>query len=1068
MNIWQAAGWYRALSISERIALSGQPDEVDIPLAQRRLQQWRDAADLQDPQIFAAYLESLSVDEQQMMALLGETDDSLKRRVVQPPEWLQNLQQLYSLPAAEFPELSESFKQRFKEYELMIVVTPVARWLYDQLEEKIRALSATTATSLFDNAMVRDAFFEQYLTWVLWVFRKPMVLTLNISRIEKVFAGDTAKQRYEAFVDYYRDSEKAAEILMEYPLAARALIQESGRFIDVCMCLLQRLVDDYERLRQCFFNGEDSGEISAIAINLSDPHRGGQRVAKISFSDRYHIIYKPKSLAIDIAFQQLLGTINNDAALLPFRVLQVLDRGDYGWVECVLPAACTDESALREFYERQGMNIALLYMLHANDFHYENLIAANEQAVLIDLETLVQPRITDLSISRTHADPSDCTVLSLGMLPYQMGFVGNLNHEVGGLGGASGQQMTVNALTGFESDQLQFQLQDMGSPGAQNLPQFAGQNLSAEEITAQIIKGFTAMYEWLVTHREMLLEDGGVLHRFAEQEIRFICRGTEQYSALISAVWHPDMLQNALHKDRLFSKLWRRGYRNSLFRKVYPYEIEALERGDVPLFTTTVNSKRLKVTEHHTLPELFNETGREVFNKRLATMGEADKCRQQWLIKSAMDVYRPKHSLQTYSIESLPPALATDLPVDGYLQEAVKIGERLDKLLITHLDGPNWFDIGLVDAARRISQLKPMDWTLYDGLSGMLLFFSYLAREAQSERASEISDLIVARCNQLFDSNPRIFAGMGTGAYEGWPGMVYTYLQLAIVRQDDAFLDRALRICLTMLDDLQQPDDFDFISGVTGTLCIIIRLANQTGHPQLKKTIEYLADWLVRTAVPQSSGVAWVNAITREYPLTGLAHGTTGVVLALSEAAVYLQRDDYVQTIKQAVAYEDSWFSTEQKTWGDARLDRNHEGQYAWCHGAPGIGLGRAACAVNLHQMNLQDDQWLAALDASIRGAATATLKHGFGGSHSLCHGDIGNLEIVRYAANYLQDKSLQSGADDMALRVLQSVQQNGYRCGGVVNRELLNLMLGVAGIGYGFMQLHNPDQVPSILLLDT
>ena len=41
---------------------------------------------------------------------------------------------------------------------------------------------------------------------------------------------------------------------------------------------------------------------------------------------------------------------------------------------------------------RQGGYLAILYALEATDFHFENLIAAGEQPVLIDLETLFHPR----------------------------------------------------------------------------------------------------------------------------------------------------------------------------------------------------------------------------------------------------------------------------------------------------------------------------------------------------------------------------------------------------------------------------------------------------------------------------------------------------------------------------------------------------------------------------------------------------------------------------------------------------------------------------------------------------
>src|SRR6185436_1354471 len=75
----------------------------------------------------------------------------------------------------------------------------------------------------------------------------------------------------------------------------------------------------------------------------------------------------------------------------PFLTLKILDRGGYGWVEFVTPAGCDTLAAVRRFYGRQGGQLALLYALAATDFHFENLMAAGEQPMLLDLEALMQP-----------------------------------------------------------------------------------------------------------------------------------------------------------------------------------------------------------------------------------------------------------------------------------------------------------------------------------------------------------------------------------------------------------------------------------------------------------------------------------------------------------------------------------------------------------------------------------------------------------------------------------------------------------------------------------------------------
>ena len=67
----------------------------------------------------------------------------------------------------------------------------------------------------------------------------------------------------------------------------------------------------------------------------------------------------------------------------------------------------------------------------------------------------------------------------------------------------------------------------------------------------------------------------------------------------------------------------------------------------------------------------------------------------------------------------------------------------------------------------------------------------------------------------------------------------------------------------------------------------------------------------------------------------------------------------------------------------------------AWCHGAPGIGLARLQCLPHLND---------AEIHAEIATALKTTFAQGFGHNHSLCHGDLGNLELLLQADEVLGD----------------------------------------------------------------
>jgi len=102
-----------------------------------------------------------------------------------------------------------------------------------------------------------------------------------------------------------------------------------------------------------------------------------------------------------------------------------------------------------------------------------------------------------------------------------------------------------------------------------------------------------------------------------------------------------------------------------------------------------------------------------------------------------------------------------------------------------------------------------------------------------------------------------------------------------------------------------------------------------------------------------------------------------------------------------------------------------------------------------------------------IQVAVKATVRFGFGDNHSLCHGDLGNLELLSSVARTLGDSALRTMVAGVARAILDDVRVTGWRCGNPMRVESPGLMTGLAGIGYGLLRLADPERVPSILLLE-
>jgi lantibiotic modifying enzyme len=106
-------------------------------------------------------------------------------------------------------------------------------------------------------------------------------------------------------------------------------------------------------------------------------------------------------------------------------------------------------------------------------------------------------------------------------------------------------------------------------------------------------------------------------------------------------------------------------------------------------------------------------------------------------------------------------------------------------------------------------------------------------------------------------------------------------------------------------------------------------------------------------------------------------------------------------------------------------------------------------------------------LQAEIDVALQTTLDRFPAADDSLCHGDLGNLDLLLVAARTPGRGSRLAEARRRASSVLERIERRGWACGTPLRAETPGLMLGLAGIGYGLLRLAEPDRVPSVLLLD-
>jgi type 2 lantibiotic biosynthesis protein LanM len=939
-------------------------------------------------------------------------------------------------------------------FDLVSVAEPLIAVSVEQLRAGLAGLNGAGSRVPIDPTTIEDILFTGVPRQLFALLGRTMVLELNVARVAGRLEGSTSEDRFQSFVHNIRTPEIAHRIMREYPALAVQLTSHLERWVTTSLEFTFRLCRDWNEIRRTFSPEEDPGPLVSLQSEAGDRHRQGRSVAICEFASGLRLVYKPKSLATDVHFQELLSWTNGRGAHPAFRTLQILDRGSHGWVEFVAAATCDSIPKVRRFYERQGAYLALLYALEATDVHCENVIAAGEHPMVIDLEALFQARCpapeTPLDIDSAAIAHS---VLRVGLLPWRdWSNVEPDGIDLSGLGGAAGQ-LTPYAIPDWEAagtDQMHLTRRRMAISADQNRPTLNGDDVDPCDYVADVSSGFAGMYHMLLEQRAELLSADGPLHRFATDEVRAILRPTRTYRVLWSESFHPDVLRNARDRERMFDRLRIAVESRPYLASVVAAERDDLQQGDVPLFTTRPAVRDLWTSRGERVPDFFHEPALARVRRRVLQLDTRDLDRQLWLIRASMASVAPSPA------SSSRPAISHD----RLLAAARTVGDRLEAIAIRSEDEASW--IGLMLATENQWTVAPLTVDLYDGLPGVILFLAYLGATSGEARYTALAR---AACSTMLRrvKECESFA-TSIGAFDGWGGIIYALAHLSVLWNAPELSANVDALVERLFNWIPRDEQLDIVGGAAGCLGALLALYERRPSQRVLTAAVACGDHLLSHLQQTEHGVGWTIPGQRA-PLAGYAHGAAGIAWALLKLADATRNERFRATARAAIAHERSLFSPEVGNWRDLRVREASGGDAAgesfmtaWCNGAPGIGLARLSTIATLDDAVVRDE-----IDTALR----TTVRDGFGQNHSLCHGELGNLELLLQAEHRLGDKRWVAAASRLASPIVERVEKQQWLCGTPLNVDSPGLMTGLAGIGFGLLRWAAPTHVPSVLLLE-
>jgi lantibiotic modifying enzyme len=342
-----------------------------------------------------------------------------------------------------------------------------------------------------------------------------------------------------------RPSYRLGLLFRRFPVLARLWVLAIGQWRDHIVEVLERMRKDRDAISRLFFHDQPLGRIENMRPGLSDPHNGGRSVTFLQFENG-RLIYKPRSGWAEATWFELLRWMNKQGFAPELRAARVLERRSYSWMEHVEAASCKGRTAVGRFYERLGGMIAAAYLLKAVDCHRENLIAAEEYPVLVDVDAL------------WHVSPLTKTQ-GLADVLYRTGFFPNSRRQ---------SLQSRSSVLGW-------------SKTGKHLARIDGRPVMASDWTEQIIRGFSKGWKCLIG-----TPAGRVAFRHRVRQVRahrrrWIYLATEKYAAMRNDSVSPTSLQSEPAREALLRRL---SSRRSASLSVRRDEIKALRQLDIPYF----------------------------------------------------------------------------------------------------------------------------------------------------------------------------------------------------------------------------------------------------------------------------------------------------------------------------------------------------------------------------------------------------------------------------------------------------------------------------------------------------
>ena len=1032
-----------AMSIRERLD-TFKKNNISLDIENKYIEAWKSRKSVIKSDSFNTKLKVEGFSEKEFnyaIKDLSEEDREMLSTDLVKSDWFNKFEEILE----HFIEKEENIiddNETKPDYGLDYTVRPFLFWAYSRIKKAINELK-----NFHCNDEIPSQVIESLNGILLQITNKSLVIELHIAKANNELEGLTPEERFKCFVkNEFKNLDSIVNFYTKYAVLARLLTVKTDYFIKHVIEALNRLDNNFNTIQQVLEINIDGHKLNKIISNEGDSHQKGKSVIQFVFSNEIRVIYKPRNLKVCEKYYDFVRWINKNSNLLDFYINKGFYANEFSFEKFVEYNSCENKEEIKRFYTRFGQTIALMYILKGTDFHYENIIANAEYPVIIDLETVlhqVMPlKFNDSADVVAKYEIMD-SVISTCLIPF---IALKKNSESGGIdfSALNGDKQTlpykVLAPNNIMTDDMRYEYTEITMEGGSNIPKLNDNKVDFRMYQEFILKGFRDTCEFIISDKESLVSKESILNIFKGCLTRQVIKNTSTYGEMLNYSYHPNCTQDFKEREKLFENSWGYPYMD---KRNIEAEILDMLYEDIPMFSAYADSRDIITSTGERIKDYFETTSLDRVLDNIKKLNQKEIDKQLSYILVNFGEYKNQYKK---NFEENEKKFLGDLKTNAFndvdlLKEAIDLGEELLSMAkeSNNNDFITWLEVNYQEDG--LSEIRPTNENLYNGLSGKAVYYYQLYKETNNEKYRNLMQVLIKSALERSKYSKVVSAFIGKAS------LLYPLLLVYKDEKREDYRKIIEDICDYIEENIDNITEYDWLGGTTGLIKMTLNTYDVLGEEKYlilsKKLGEKLIDQL--------------SNVDRNKLLGGMSHGASGIAVVLLQLSQYLNENKFKVLALEMIEHDRSLFDSKRLGWIDKR-DGGNEIATKWCHGSTGIGMSRLLMSKYYNDSKMDEEIEI----------AVSSNKDTIHNDDCLCHGNFGDIELLLQVYNKSKDENIKSIIYKKLSNIFSFKKElNKFRLREIPQFKDLGLFTGMTGIGYELLRLRSPERIPNVMMLE-